>query len=106
MCGGAERQQPAPAPAPAPKPTENYTAPDLRSLYATFKETGTVPYSYYGQGAPTRDGEIEALKKSFPGAFTAPPARPAPRPQPAPQQPQRPTNPFTAWLMKFGNSVR
>jgi hypothetical protein len=55
-----------------------YTAPDIRTLYKTFQETGTVPYSYYGAGSPTRRDELELVRKSQPGAFPTPtgPQRP------------------------------
>ena len=68
MCGGAERE---------PKNSGGtYTPPALESNYQTFRDTGNVPYSYYGVGAPTREGEVDLVRKSYPGAFSqaAPPA--------------------------------
>lgn len=52
-------------------PDLKYTAPDIQSLYSIFKDTGKVPYSYYGQGAPTRASELELLKQAYPSAFSA-----------------------------------
>ncbi len=77
MCGGSDE-----APATPPAATETYAAPDLKGVYQTFRDTGNVPYSYYGQGAPTNADELARVKAAYPGSFTAgAPAAPPPAPQ-------------------------
>lgn len=76
-------------PAAPAAPKETYSAPDLRKIYETYKATGQVPYSYYGQGAPTNAEELALVRGSYPGAFTQ-----AAQPQPAPQMPGRPSSIF------------
>ena len=91
----AERQE-------APKaPDMVYTAPNVRDVYKQWRETGHIPYSYYGVGAPTREGEVEALKRSFPTAFSQPPA-------PATQAPQsnRPSNQSPSQNVPFPSLFR
>ncbi len=71
----------------APEPKEIYTPPPVGDLYKQFSETGRVPYSYYGVSAPTREGELDLVRASYPGAFSMeqPPA-PSPTPTPTPDQ--------------------
>lgn len=86
MCGGSDKHS-------APEPVSygghdtgaqpaayngTYTAPDLKSLYSQFQQSGTVPYSYYGQGAPTDPAELARVQAAYPGAFK-PNEAPAPR---------------------------
>jgi hypothetical protein len=90
MCGGSDDRH-------GPKKPENqpevaYNPPSLDSLYQAFRESGTVPYSYYGAGAPTREGELDIVRKQHPGAFPTP-ATPPPAPTP-PARPQMPGGPF------------
>jgi hypothetical protein len=68
MCGGADR---LPGAGGQGNSSAQYTAPDLRQNYAKFRETGTVPYSYYGQGAPTNSDELGRVRAAYPGAFPA-----------------------------------
>ncbi len=75
------------APKQPEKPAEIYTAPNINSLYDTFRSTGKVPYSYYGVSAPTDPKELALVKQSYPGAFYQPPT-----PAPPPTQP-KPANP-------------
>ena len=56
--------------APVATPVSTYTPPDLKDLYEAFRSTGNVPYSYYGVSAPTRKGELDLVRKSYPGAFS------------------------------------
>lgn len=97
MCGGAEK----PKPTLEPKQDFTYAPPDLKSLYETFRETGTVPYSYYGVNAPTREGELDAMKKSYPGAFTA-----ASAPQIQDPRQQQHSNPLTSLFSALGRRGR
>lgn len=64
----------------APEPTFTYTAPDLRAIYESYAATGKVPYSYYGQGAPTDADELARVRAAYPGAFTQPPTSTQPQP--------------------------
>jgi hypothetical protein len=68
--GGHGNQPPSPSSTPGPTQEEVYTPPDLRKLFKAFQETGTVPYSYYGVSAPTREGELDLVRASYPGAFS------------------------------------
>lgn len=70
---------------PPPPVPMNYSAPDLQTLYQQFREKGTVPYSYYGAGAPSNAEELARVKAAYPGAFSAPPPPPAKNPMPQPQ---------------------
>lgn len=65
-----DRPDPEPRQETPKAPDMVYTAPDMRDVYKQWRDTGRVPYSYYGAGAPTRDGELEAVKSSYPGAFS------------------------------------
>jgi len=47
-----------------------YAPPKLPDVYGQFRETGQVPYSYYGVAAPTREGELDLVRKSYPTAFS------------------------------------
>lgn len=82
----------------ATAPSLAYTPPDLKSLYAQYKQTGTVPYSYYGAGAPSREEELKAVQAAYPGAFSPAPA-PAPTGAPAPNA--APTDPFARLKMSL-----
>jgi hypothetical protein len=81
MCGGAEHKDPR-------KPVDDrsseftYKAPELDSVYQQYRDTGQVPYSYYGVGGPTREGEFDLVRKSYPGAYTPVAQPPAPAPAP------------------------
>lgn len=46
-----------------------YTAPNLQNQYSQFRDTGQVPYSYYGQ-APTNQNELTAVRNYYPSSFT------------------------------------
>jgi len=99
MCGGAENNTSPRPEAQAPAPAQVYTPPSLDSVYQMFRDSGTVPYSYYGVNSPTRDGELDLVKKSYPGAFsqsTAPASVPASTRQPSG------VDPLIARLMKMG----
>lgn len=74
MCGGAALNRMAPLVAGwmGGGGGGNYTPPSLQDVYAQFRETGRVPYSYYGAGLPTRDGEADRVRASYPGAFSNP----------------------------------
>ncbi len=92
MCGGAERSQQGQQ---QPADTGSiYTPPDMKSVYQQFRDTGNIPYSYYGVGAPTREGELDLVRASYPGAFSTVSAQ-----TPAqPQRRQRNINPMMAIL--------
>lgn len=68
MCGGSEINRNT-TPVHNRDHKTQYTAPDLREMYGTFRETGRVPYSYYGQGAPTQKSELQAVQAAYPDAF-------------------------------------
>jgi hypothetical protein len=57
MCGGAEDDK-------------TYTAPKTADVYKQYRDTGQIPYSYYGVGAPTREGEMDLVRRSYPNAFS------------------------------------
>lgn len=80
MCGGMKREDERPVQAPQ---NFTYTPPKMGDVYAQYRATGQIPYSYYGVGAPTREGELELLRKSYPGAF-------ADAPTPTPSAPKDP----------------
>lgn len=80
MCGGAEDE------GRSNKPLDNtYKAPDLRQNHQMFRETGRIPYSYYGQGSPSNKDELALVRASYPGAFSTPET---------PAQPETAMNPF------------
>ena len=103
MCGGMRHEEERQA--PPPRQDFTYTPPDLRSLYNQFRETGQVPYSYYGVGAPTREGELEAMRGSYPGAFSTPSAPPQMQ-RPVRPQPQQAQPPFLRLFGALGGSGR
>lgn len=77
MCGGSDKEtrviggvEKSPDPS-----TYTYTAMSPAEMYAQYRETGQVPYSYYGAGAPSSLAEYNAHRAYYGDSYVDKPTQ-------------------------------